>query len=75
MNKFRGFVFKNRDIGVIEAGQSKKRDSERESRSYSRSDRKRSDSRGRNDYSDRKRRDSKRGENKSFQDGKRKFRR
>ena len=68
MNKFRGFVFQNRDIGVIEASTRKKRDEDRgekggrgeRSERGDRSERSRSSDRyGRND---RKRSDSRGGE-------------
>ena len=68
MNKFRGFVFQNRDIGVIEASTRKKRDDDRgekggrgeRSERGDRSERSRSSDRyGRND---RKRSDSRGGE-------------
>jgi ATP-dependent RNA helicase DeaD len=89
MNKFRGFVFQNRDIGVIEASNRKRRDDDRGERGgrgdrserggssdrYGRNDRKRSDSRGGEDRYDRKKRPSGSNDRNSFGEKKRKFRR
>jgi len=80
MQKFKGFVFQNREVGVIEGSNRKKRDDdggERGGRSdrYGRNDRYRSESRGGNDRYDRNRRSSGSNDRNSFGEKKRKFRR
>ena len=82
IQKFKGFVFQNREVGVIEGGQGKRKEGSRGGERSERTnwkDRKRNEGRGNNDYKDRKRSDSRRSdsrksEGKSFGE-KRKFRR
>jgi len=74
MNKFKGFLFQNREIGVIEGSKTKRSDDRNERND--RNDRKRNDSRRYQDGSyDRKRNDSTKRDRNSFGDKKRKFRR
>ncbi len=73
MTKFQGFVFQNRDIGVIESTSKPKRNNDNHDdwRDRKRNDRRKSQDNG---Y-DRKRTDSRRRDDTSFGDKKRKFRR
>lgn len=84
IQKFKGFVFQNREVGVIEGGQSKRREGSRGGERHERTDwkdRKRSEGRSnidrnRNDSrrSDSRRGDSRKSDGKSYSE-KRKFRR
>ncbi|MBP1673777.1 MAG: box helicase [Bacteroidetes bacterium] len=72
MTKFKGFVFQNRDIGVIEGSKPKNRSDEREDWR----DRKRNDrSKSQNNGYDRRKNDSRRRDDNGYGDKKRKFRR